>query len=107
MPSSHILCIPFNIQALLPNVVEHTNATLADLMSDTVQKSYKKRAIGKLTFQLGPDVKFGVELHNLVRPATAPKKIKLDRRTSEPLKAVTTKFNVVIIANPRFNLDFI
>ncbi len=33
---------------------------------------------------------------HFVRPAAQPKRVPLDKRTNEPVKSVTTKFNAVM-----------
>lgn len=35
------------------------------------------------------------DISNFNRPAPKPKRIQLDKRTNEPVKSVTTKFNAV------------
>ena len=41
--------------------------TMADLLSETRRKSYKKRCVARVIFNLGNAIHFSVKLYNLVR----------------------------------------
>ncbi|XP_046438131.1 X-ray repair cross-complementing protein 6-like isoform X3 [Daphnia pulex] len=67
--------------------------TTDELLLKICRKCQKKRTFASLVFNLDSNTKFGVRLYNLIRPAAQPKRVPLDKRTNEPVKSVTTKFN--------------
>ncbi|KAM4651384.1 X-ray repair cross-complementing protein 6 [Discoglossus pictus] len=66
---------------------------LDDLLRKVRAKETKKRAMARLTLNLGGDVSLTVGVYNLVQKAIKPPPVKLYRETNEPIKTKTRTFN--------------
>jgi ATP-dependent DNA helicase 2 subunit 1 len=70
-------------------VRERFAANLAELQERFRKREFKKRALGSITLQLAPGLEIGVKLYCMLRAASRPLPVKLERRTNEPLTSVT------------------
>jgi ATP-dependent DNA helicase 2 subunit 1 len=74
--------------SLLPNPSE----SIEELKSNVRAKDHKRRPTTHLKLSLGENLNLSCSVFNLVREATKPSKIKLDRKTNTETKSVTRRY---------------
>ncbi|XP_063226610.1 X-ray repair cross-complementing protein 6 isoform X1 [Bacillus rossius redtenbacheri] len=63
-----------------------------ELMTRICRRNYKKRSVGKVYFTLLNNLKIGVGIYNLIRPAPKPKEVRLSGETNETVKMSSVSF---------------
>jgi ATP-dependent DNA helicase 2 subunit 1 len=66
---------------------------LDDLLRVVRKRVHKKRSLGRITFDLGNDVKIAVSTYNLVQKAYKPSKVRLALDTNEEVRTQRTFVN--------------
>ena len=122
----NIICIQNLLKVELGiNTIHTTSDSVEELVSRSLRKVYWKRCSAYLTFSLGGNLKMAVGVYNLFRydflgmfllfieshsilsrEAPHPKRIKLDRRTNEPVVSQTMKIDAVLFLCAVFLMCF-